>query len=398
MTMDIRKRYRRGLAVLLAFCLVIFCGMTYMKYQDQAVPDQITVFAGDPLTAPLEKADVDTSQVGSYQVDYKLFGLLPFKTVSVDVMANSLVVPCGMPAGIYVETDGVLVVDCAEVTSLSGVAACPAKSILKAGDYITSADQTPVSRKSQLVEAVSESQGKEMTLGVRRNGEEFQVRITPAQVAPGEYKLGVWVRDNTQGIGMVTYVTGDGRFGALGHGISDSDTGQLMETSRGLLYDTDILSVIRGREGTPGELVGYIDYHARYVKGRIDGNTPEGIFGQANEQLLSEAVAKPVQICLKQDVKTGPATILTSVDGEVKEYDVEIEEVNLRGEEENKGMVIRVTDGRLLSQTGGIVQGMSGSPILQNGKLAGAVTHVFVKDPTKGYGVFIENMLQETEK
>ena len=235
-----------------------------------------------------------------------------------------------------------------------------------------------------------------MVLDIRRNEEVFQVKVQPVQTGLGEYKLGVWVRDNTQGIGMLTYITSDGQFGALGHGISDADTASLMDTSRGLLYDTKIMTVIKGEDGAPGELVGYIDYHAKNLWGRIDKNSEEGIFGVVNEQLKREATARPVPICLKQDIKTGPATILTSIEGEVKEYDAEILSVNLSEKDKNKGMVLQVKDRDLLQKTGGIVQGMSGSPILQDGKIVGAVTHVFVKDPAKGYGVFIENMLQET--
>ncbi len=402
--MDIQKRYRRVLLGVLAVSVALLAGLLYVEKKGNDIPDEISVFAGetlsegyDVLTEGAEPA-FENREPGSYQVDYKLFGLLPLKTVSVDVVQRQVVIPCGEPAGIYVETDGVLVIDTGEITGKDGLQKNPAGAIIRKGDYITSVNGEKIGRKADLIEAVAQSGGKELILGIRRNGEEFQVRVFPAEVSPGEYKLGIWIRDNTQGIGIVTYVTPDGRFGALGHGISDTDTESLLETSRGLLYDTNILSVIKGQEGDPGELVGYIDYHASHVRGRIDDNTSEGIFGAANETMMQEVSAQPMQICLKQDIQTGPATILTSIDGEVAEYNVEIESVNLSDKDENKGMIIRVTDEKLLEKTGGIVQGMSGSPIMQNGKVVGAVTHVFVKDSAKGFGIFIENMLKSDRK
>lgn len=317
------------------------------------------------------------------------------KTVSVDAMEGSRVIPCGIPMGIYVETDGVLVVGCDSKACADPSFGVSPHQILKKGDYITAVNGAPIRRKSELVSAVEQSGGNDLILDVRRNQETFQVKLRPILTAGNTYRLGVWVRDNTQGIGMVTFLTADGHFGALGHGISDVDTGALMEVSRGLLYNTTILSIVKGQEQSPGELVGCIDYHRQNVRGVIEANCDEGIFGTASEAMTQTVHAQPVQICPKNEVRCGPATILTSIDGTLSEYAVEIESINRSGKEGNKGIVLCVTDERLLAKTGGIVQGMSGSPILQDGRIIGAVTHVFVKDSTKGFGIFIENMLPE---
>ncbi len=395
MDAKVQKVYRKTLIGVLIISLVVLAGMMYLEKRQQAIPDRISVFAGETYAFDETGEQAFSNEnLGNYEVDYKLFGLFPIKTVSVDVVEREVVIPCGIPAGIYVETEGILVVGNEEVTKTDGSKVNPTETIIKKGDYITSVNGEEVNRKAELMEVVDACGGEQLVLGVRRNEEEFEVAVQPVECAVGEYKLGVWVRDNTQGIGTITYITPEGNFGALGHGISDMDTKSLMETSRGLLYDTEIMTVIKGQEGKPGELVGYIDYQAENVQGRIDKNTSEGIYGVVNDDLETEATAQPVQICLKQDVEVGPATIQTCIGDDVKEYDVEIEAVNLSEKDGNKGIILKVTDKELLSETGGIVQGMSGAPILQNGKIVGAVTHVFVENPTMGYGIFIEEMIE----
>lgn len=395
---NVQKVYRKTLIGILSFSLVVLASVLYLEIRQQEIPDKVSVFAGETYSFDESGQQAFSNEnIGNYEVDYKLFGLFPIKTVSVDVVERQVVIPCGIPAGIYVETEGILVVGHEEVTTADGSKVNPTETIVKKGDYITSVNGEEVNRKADLMEAVEASGGEQMVLGIRRNEEEFEVAVQPVECAAKEYKLGVWVRDNTQGIGTITYITPEGNFGALGHGISDMDTKELLDTSRGLLYDTKIMTVIKGQEGKPGELVGYIDYQAENVQGRIDKNTSEGIYGVVNDELEAEATAQHVQVCLKQDIEVGPATIQTCIADEVKEYDVEIEAVNLSEKEENKGLILKVTDKELLSETGGIVQGMSGAPILQNGKIIGAVTHVFVEDPTMGYGIFIEEMLKESE-
>lgn len=232
-----------------------------------------------------------------------------------------------------------------------------------------------------------------MVLTIRRNNETTDVCINAGKNRMEDWKLGIWIRDNAQGIGTMTYEGTDATFGALGHGINDVDTSILMNLEEGTLYRTEIVGITRGTDGAPGELTGYIEYDSDNVIGEITENTAEGIFGVCDEELLANAAFEPVPIALKQEIELGPAQIICSVSGEPEFYDVEIVEVNLEHENVNRGIVIRVVDEKLLMLTGGIIQGMSGSPIIQNGKLVGAVTHVLVNDSTKGYGIFIEEML-----
>ena len=209
--------------------------------------------------------------------------------------------------------------------------------------------------------------------------------------------MGIWIRDNAQGVGTLTFVDENGNFGALGHGITDSDTGELMELGRGSLYGTKIVAVRKGTDGVPGELTGMIEYDDANVIGEITKNTPYGIFGRLDlEKVRENGIALETQeIGFKQDIQLGPATMISSVNEEMHEYSIEITAIHMGNDGGNKGLELLVTDEELLNLTGGIVQGMSGSPIIQNGKVVGAVTHVLVNAPEKGYGIFIEEMLVE---
>ena len=244
--------------------------------------------------------------------------------------------------------------------------------------------------KEEILEIVEKSQGKKIRLTIIRNGFKKECQILPVRMQDGSCKLGVWVRDDTQGLGTMTYVDGQKQYGALGHGISDVDTGLLMQIRDGKLYRASVGAVKKGEKGNPGELSGTIYYRDDQILGTITSNSETGIKGML--------YAMPQELSghsYRQEVHTGNASIYCSIDGSVKEYTVEIEKINLSHRDINKSMVIRVKDQDLLEKTGGIVQGMSGSPILQDGKLIGAVTHVFVADPSRGYAIFAENMLEK---
>ena len=246
--------------------------------------------------------------------------------------------------------------------------------------------------KKQLIRTIEESEGEDMVLTIKRNGEITDVMVKPDCNQSKEWKLGIWIRDNAQGIGTLTYEDTDHTFGALGHGINDVDTSTLMNLEEGTLYKTEIVGITRGANGSPGELTGYIEYDSENVIGEITANTAKGIFGVCDAEIENAACYEPIPIALKQELELGPAQIICSVTGEPEFYDVEIVEVNLERDNVNRGIVVQVVDEKLLTLTGGIIQGMSGSPIIQNGKLAGAVTHVLVQDSTRGYGIFIEEM------
>ena len=362
-------------------------GEIYSPYREKE--EVIPVNLSRPVT-------VMASRMQEYTMDVKLFGVIPFKTVNVQVIPDKMLVPAGVPIGIYVKTDGILVIAQGDFEGMDHTRKEPAKHLLQAGDYILKADEQEVASKADFTKKISESGGRDMVLTIRREEEIFDIKVHPEQNVNGEYKLGIWIRDNAQGVGTMTYLDEDASFGALGHGINDTDTALLMEVKGGSLYKTEIIAIKKGQGGTPGELTGVIDYNLSNKIGTIDTNSVEGIFGTVDLKGADTISRKAMPIGLKQDVEPGKAQILCCVDGEKipKSYDVNIKAVHLDHDNINRGIELEVTDAALLEQTGGIVQGMSGSPILQNGKIVGAVTHVLVNDPTRGYGIFIENMLE----
>ncbi|MBQ4537492.1 MAG: SpoIVB peptidase [Lachnospiraceae bacterium] len=349
----------------------------------------------DAITIDLNQAvTMKTGDVDQYQMKVKLFGVLPFKQVDIRVVDDMELIPVGVPVGIYMKTEGVLIVGCGEFKKTDGTDCAPAKYILKSGDYIHKIDGVTVTEKEDFVERIEGSEGKEMIFTVERDGEIFDQKITPMQDQTGIYKIGVWVRDNAQGVGTMTYMDNRGNFGALGHGINDLDTSTLMDIDDGTIYETEIISIQRGEEGDPGEMTGMIVYSDEYILGDITNNSEKGIFGVCNPKAQTLTTNEPLPIGFRQEIVKGPAQILSTVDGATDYYDVEITAIHLDHDNVNRGIEIRVTDPELISLTGGIIQGMSGSPIIQDGKIIGAVTHVLVNDPTRGYGIFIENMLE----
>ncbi len=317
--------------------------------------------------------------------------------VSGETYEDTMVIPGGMPVGIYLETDGVMVLGTESITGIDGMKYNHAEHLVKSGDYIVKFNGQEVTEKSQLIDAIRKLKGEDVVLTVKRKEEEIDIRFKCVKCGIDEYKLGIWVRDNTQGLGTITFLNADSTFGALGHGIHDIDTNELLNISDGTLYITSIKDIQKGESGSPGGMEGIIVYNNYNVLGTIRENTDVGIFGTVDriDALFSDQ--EPVETAVKEEIEEGPAAIRCAVDGEIKEYEIEITGIDFYPGEINKGLTIEVTDQKLLEETGGIVQGMSGSPILQNGKLVGAVTHVFVNNPTKGYGIFIENMLKEAE-
>ena len=317
--------------------------------------------------------------------------------VSAATSDKTMVIPGGMPVGIYLETDGVMVLGTDEVESIDGTMCEPAKHLVKAGDYIQKIDGEKVSSKEELVEAVAQLNQQEVILQVERNGEEIQIKLEAIECKKDEYKLGIWVRDNAQGLGTITYLTTESKFGALGHGIHDVDTSKLLKISKGRVYATSIKDIKKGEYGIPGGMEGIIIYNNYNILGTIEKNTEAGIFGKIDRIDTLFTDQTPVEIALKEEVEEGAAIIRCAVEGKVKEYKIEIKKIDIDAKEINKGILLEITDKELLKVTGGIVQGMSGSPIIQDGKLVGAVTHVLVNSPDTGYGIFIENMLDASE-
>lgn len=307
------------------------------------------------------------------------------------------VIPIGKTVGIYVNTTGILVIDTGEVTNLEGKTETPAKNKLMPGDYIVKLNGEEMKTKKQLIQCITDCGGEKLIFDVIRNGEETEVKIEPVETGVDTYKVGIWVRDDLQGLGTITYMDGDD-FGALGHSINDTDTGELLQVSGGEIYEADIFGVEKGTEGNPGVIEGMIAYQTENVVGDIDGNCLYGIFGKVTDQFkesMSEETAIPIASI--DEVTKGKAYIQSYVSGTKELYEIEIVNIH-KNDNGDREMEITVTDEKLISLTGGIVQGMSGSPVIQNGKLVGAVTHVFVDDPKEGYAIFVETMIKEKNK
>lgn len=348
----------------------------------------------DEITIHKEEVyQVSDQENSSFTMTCKLFGVIPVKEVDVSVVSKEELVPSGMPIGIYVETDGVLVIGTGSVSGTDGVSREPAASLVKSGDYICSVNGEEIETKEQLTEKVNRYGADKIDLGIRRNDENIDVFVTPVLSEEGGYKLGIWVRDDLAGIGTMTYLTDDLFYAALGHGVNDADTSSLLEMKEGSLYQTDIVDIVKGEHGTPGELTGVINYRKEYCLGSINSNSEVGITGKLDQIPAQLSEVKCVPVGLKQEIEVGKASIICELDGQRKSYEIEISEVNYSETKDKREIVFEVTDPELLDVTGGIVQGMSGAPILQNGKIIGAVTHVYINDPTKGYGIFLEEML-----
>lgn len=365
-----------------------------------SIPDKIYVAHEDekPLEKLLDSPFIQVSDSvtaagdGGYVVECRLFDFIPLKQVAISQADPMKVYVSGEPIGVYMEMDGILVIDTQEILSGDGQDIEPARGVIQPGDYIQKINGTIVEEKDDLVSIMENWEGGNATLEIVRDNNAFTVDVNPVFGQDGAYKLGIWVRDNTQGIGTLTYVTQTGVFGALGHGISDTDMGQLLKLGNGDLYQAQILSVTKGIEGRPGELAGVIRYEDSMHLGKIEKNDLCGIYGMMDSVPKSDE--GQLEVAYKQEIETGPATVLCTVDEKIQAYDILIEEIYWDASNTNKCFVINVTDNELIEKTGGIVQGMSGSPIIQNGKFIGAVTHVFVNDPTKGYGIFAETMLE----
>lgn len=336
---------------------------------------------------------------GSVKLNLHFFGVLPIKTVNVDIVSNKEVVACGNTIGVKLKLQGILVIGISDV-DCNGQKIIPVRSSgIKPGNVITRINDKAVGSIDELVNAISSSAGKPIKINYNNGNETAEARVLPVISSDdNEYHIGLWVRDSTAGIGTLTFYDMDtGRFGALGHGITDIDTGTLMSVKSGEIMESNILGVKMGKSGEPGELKGM--FTDGFSLGTILNNSNIGIYGKLNSGAMQRIAGRVYPIGVRAEIKEGPATILSNIDGKkIEEYKILIQKVSRQNMNGSKGMIIKIADERLLSTTGGIVQGMSGSPIIQNGKIIGAVTHVLVNDPSRGYGIFIEAMLKTTSK
>lgn len=302
------------------------------------------------------------------------------------------VVPLGKAVGIKLFSDGVVVTGLSDVETTAGTISPGRDGGLRAGDVISHINGQEVNTIEGVQALMAEQQGQPLTLQVQREGQDVQLAVQPVQNQEGVYQLGVWLRDSMAGIGTLTfYDPQSGVFAALGHGISDMDTAILLPLETGSIMKATVSDVKKGVSGEPGELHGVFDL--QHDLGELYANTQQGIFGTLEDTAVVQS-KQAVEIATRDQVHTGKATILSNIAGdEVEEYEIEILTLYPESDGDSRNMMLQVTDPRLLETTGGIVQGMSGSPILQDGRIVGAVTHVLVNDPTQGYGILIENML-----
>lgn len=335
------------------------------------------------------------NKIGKVSFRLNLFNLIPLKNIDVNVIPKTTVVPMGNAIGMKLYTAGVLVVGMSEIEGKKPYE----NSGIKEGDRIIQINQNQIDNTDDLMKAVNKSDGNNISIKYVRDEKTITTSIKPLKNSSNEYKIGLWVRDAAAGVGTLTfYEPSSGMFATLGHGIMDIDTAELIKIANGELVTTNILSINKGTKGNPGEIRGTIE--AGHTIGSISKNTKFGVFGTINKTpYLNTSNTNEVQVALREEIKTGKALIICELENGKKEYyDIEIQRIFISNNKDNKSMLIKVTDKKLSEKTGGIIQGMSGAPIIQNGKFVGAVTHVLVNDPTIGYGVFADIMLKQMKE
>lgn len=362
---------------------------------DAAAADSEQVFS---IKTGSESLQIEGRQTGVGEIVFDLAGI-PIKKVDVKVLEDFRVIPGGQSIGVKLNSLGVLVVGHHQIKTSGGKKSPGEIAGVQVGDMITKINGTTVESMSDVTPFIQDSgkTGKPLDLVISRDNKELKTKLVPVKDEnEGAYRIGLYIRDSAAGIGTMTfYDPKSKKYGALGHVISDMDTKKPIVVQDGQVVRSTVTSIEKGSNGNPGEKLARFSSD-RQIIGDITRNSPFGIFGRLNGDMTNGLYDQPMPIALSNEVKEGPAHILTVVDGDrVEEFDVQVVSSTPQKFPAIKGMVIKITDPKLLEKSGGIVQGMSGSPIIQNGKVIGAVTHVFVNDPTSGYGVHIEWMLSE---
>lgn len=420
--------YRRNLKKIFSYTtliIIVLC-LINILFTIYSFPDEINVIQGqnqklpDSMVFSLElnkdskskvelKKDsiissflsMEESKPGTAKVSLMLLGMLPIKEVTLNIIPDIKVVPSGEAIGVRIESKGVLIVGLSSITDTKGRKSSPAADAgFEVGDKIIEIDGNQVEKERDIVDYLNNRHNKNdrIKMLVEREGRKHDFSVKPVKCEEDNiYRIGLWVRNNITGVGTLTFYDPKSRvFGALGHGITDIDSGVLIDINSGRIVKSKIASIQKARKTVPGELVG-IFYDNDDAYGIIEKNTSFGIYGKLTKK-QNLRINRPVSIGLNSQIKEGPAKILTTIEGnKVEEFDIEIQKVMSQRSSESKNMIIKITDKRLIEKTGGIVQGMSGSPIIQDGKLIGSVTHVLVNDPARGFGISIEWMLRETD-
>ena len=331
-------------------------------------------------------------ETGKMNLELNLFNLFSVKDVTVNVIPKTTVIPLGKAIGMKMYTKGVLVVGMSEIEGQKPYE----NSGIETGDKIVEVNNVKINNTEELIACVNSSKGENIEITYISDNEEEVTNISPVKTGENEYKLGLWVRDAAAGVGTLTfYEPSTGEFGALGHGINDVDTYELIDIANGELVTTNIIDIVKGEDGTPGEIRGVIDGGSTI--GSIYKNTSYGVYGKVlDTSRLNLNKNTEIEVANRNEITTGKAEIMCELEnGKIEKYEIEIQKIFLENNQDNKSMLIKVTDEDLIEKTGGIIQGMSGAPIIQNGKFIGAITHVLVNDSKMGYAVFADLMIKQ---
>ena len=395
-------------------CLLFVLFVIYVyAVSIESIPETISIFRGEQVKISTlwgvniskHKDSIETSAnvptetfntVGNETLTVSLFDKIRLKTIDVNVMNEIEVIPIGQMVGVKLYTNGVLVVGTSSIESSDGKSNKPFEGTeIQEGDSIIAINGNIINNTDELIQTVQESQGKQLEITYTRNNQEYKSNITPIKDKEGQYKIGLWVRDSAAGVGTITFYNEETQsFAALGHAITDIDTGEIINTSSGEIDNVSIVSIVKGEKDEPGKVQGAINKNSEI--GKIYTNSEMGIYGIIkNLKNLNIDYSKKMKVASRQEIQLGKAKILCEINNQIKEYDIEIQKIYINNNYDNKSMLIKVTDEELLNNTGGIIQGMSGSPIIQNGKFIGCVTHVFVNNPQIGYAVFGDMMINK---
>lgn len=371
------------------------------------LPSEITILKGEELNLKTiyginlsRVATVSNEVVNKTTIEVDLFGKVKVKDINVTSIENYEVVPVGKLIGLKLYTNGVLIVGMTEIEDIHNIKQKPYETEnIKEGDTIIKVNEFEISSIEDLQKAVNSSSGETVNLTLIRDGEFFTCNIRPAEVEKNKYKLGLWVKDAATGVGTMSFYEPDSKwFAALGHGISDLDTDRLIEIDSGELVTSKIISIQKSESGEAGEIRGSIA--GQSTIGEVEANTDFGIYGKLNNlSKLNIDINNKLPVALRSEIELGQAKMICTLDdGITREYDVEIEKIFINNNQNNKSMQIRITDQELLQKTGGIIRGLSGAPIIQNGKFIGAITNVLVNEPERGYAIFGDIMIKELLK
>lgn len=409
------KKNKKILIAKILMIAILLISYTYICAID-AVPNNIVIFEGERLNLKITKglslssntsktiltaSNINKEKIdstGSNNLNLNLFGGIKVKDVNVDVIPKTKVIPLGSAIGMKLYTKGVLVVGMSQIETDNNEKKKPYEnSGIEQGDTILEVNNNEIKNTDDLIKEINNSNGNPVKIKYLKDDKTLETSITPVK-SNNEYKIGLWIRDAAAGVGTLTfYEPSTNLFMSLGHGISDIDTEEIVNISSGELVTANIVSINKGKKGSPGEIRGTIE--SGYTIGTIYKNTNFGVYGTVTNKSYLNITEEEMEVATRDEIEEGEAKIICQLDNTgKKKYNIEIEKIYTTNNEDNKSMLIKITDEELIEKTGGIIQGMSGAPIIQNGEFVGAITNVLVNDPTQGYAVFADMMIKQTRE